>query len=896
MKTDPPLALHGAAALVGCILVQISAAALFADSAVGTGTVLGDSLSASAQESQPLDPDWLKAKHTPTGQMFEFPFALPKLDEIKKSASDWDYSGQVEFGFIGGDADDRNAQYRMYQDVDNGAYLNNFSLQLKNPASGQYVDVTGGGAGRHDQFYGLQFGHYNSWKVKLFFNETPHVFTNQYKSFWSGIGTGNLILLPGLTPGGTGSIATDNANVAAQALNDPNTTLSLARKKGGIRIDMDLSTTWKGYVSYTREDRKGARPFGAVWGDINTNGTAPIEVPEPIDDTTHEILAGLTHTDDLNMFNLRLSTSLYRNHIDTLTFQEPYTIPPPAGVATVPATGAFTQGRMDLAPSNQAYNARAEYTRSLPHFYKGYFTAVVSAGKWRQDDNLIPYTTIPNLTLANVTLLPGGAWDTTGSLSRQTADADIDTRLVDLALSINPTTDLNLKLKARSYEVKNDTDPFLVVNPNAVYIDADNAIPGNQTRGLTLDGATGVWGRILNDGTGQNVLLGANANPVGNIPIMSQYSGSTKYRIGATGDYRLSKVSSLNASVEREITSWENRVRDRTWEDRAKIGYVNRGLGDTSVRLSYEFDRRRGSDYNISSYDGAFSSALFPMPTAAGANVTTWAVRDISGLETLDLADRDQQIANLRIDTMVSQNLDAGMSLQAKEAMFPDSAYGRTNQGQRSVNLDMNYQPTPRLTLYGFYSYQLGTYRQASITEAFSNITIGEVTPLGTITPDNAIAIASAPGGPEFPLTSAWTVHSRDYNHVFGVGLKQEIGKANLNIDYSYSSGRTRINYDYTVGGAISAANAVFAGSEMPDLTTETNYLDISLQYPFSERLSARLLCRFQKEAIRDWHYQNLATTPVVGNPNALPTAVMLDGGPQDYNVHWFGVMIQIKL
>ena len=896
MKTNRPISLHAAAALVSCFLVQISIPALLADSAVGTGTVLGNSLSASAQNSQSLDSDWLKAKHTPTGQMFRFPFALPKLEEIAKSASGWEYSGQLEFGVIGGDADERNAQYRMYQDVDNGAYLNNFSLQLKKPASGQYFEVTGGGAGRHDQYYGLQFGHYNAWKVKLFFSETPHVFTDRYKSLWSGIGTGNLILLPGLTPGGSGSIITDNANVAAQALNNPSTTLSLARKKGGIRVDMDLSTTWKGYVSYILEKRKGARPFGAVWGAINTNGTAPMEIPEPINDTTHEILAGLTHTDELNMLNLRLSASLYRNHIDTLTFQEPYTVPPGAGVTTVPTTGAFTQGRMDLAPSNQAYNARAEYTRSLPSFYKGHLTAVVSAGRWRQGDNLIPYTTIPNLALANVTLLPGGGWDTTGSLSRQTADARIDTRLADVTLSINPSTDLNLNLKARAYEIKNDTDPFLVVNPNAVYIDADNATAGNQTRGLTLDGVTGVWGRIINDGTGQNILLGANANPVGNIPIKSQYYGSKQYRIGTTGEYRLGKVSSLNASVEREITSRENRVRDRTWEDKAKVGYVNRGLGDSSLRLSYEFDQRRGSNYNISSYDEAFSSALFPMPTTAGASVTTWAVRNNSGIQTLDLADRDPHIANLRIDTMVSPNLDVGMSLQARETKFPDSAYGRTRQGQRSANLDVNYQPSPRRTLYGFYSYQLGTYRQASIDAAYPNITIGLVTAQGTITPDNAIEIASAPGGPEFPLAKAWTVNSRDYNHVFGVGLKQEIGKADLNIDYSYSTGRTRINYDYTVGGAITAANAVFAGSGMPDLTIEINYLDASLRFPFSERLSALLLYRFQKETIRDWHYQNLDTTPVVGNSNALPIAVMLDGGPQDYNVNWFGVMIQIKL
>ncbi len=894
-QADLRLTTRTAAALAALLLGQFTRPALRANSAAGVDTSLGNSLSTPTQKSQPYESDWLKTKHTPTGQMFNFPYALPKAEDLLKTSSGWEFSGQLEFGYIIGDANERNAEYRMYQDVENGAYLNNFGFHFKQPTTGQFFDLTGGGSGRHDQFYGLQFGHYNDWKIKVFYNETPHVFTDQYKSLWSGVGTGNLLLLPGLTPGGSGSTATDNANVLAQALNNPTTSLGLVRKKGGIRADMHLTDTWLAYVSYTREERKGARPFGAVWNAINTNGTAPIEIPEPINDTTHEFLAGLSHTDDLNIFNLRLTDSIYRNNIDTLTFEEPYRIAPGNGVTTVPAAGAFTQGRFDLTPSNQAYNIRADYTRSFPDFYRGYFTAVVSAGKWRQNDNLIPYTTVP-LTLANVTLLPGGGWDTTGSLSRPTAGASMDTRLADLTLSLNPTPDFNFKLKARAYEVNNDTNPFLVVNPNAIYNDVDNTTPGNQSRGLTLNGVTGVWGRILNDGTGQNILFGANANPAGNIPISSQYYGSKQFRLGATGEYSLNKVASLNGSLERELTARDNRVRDRTWEDRLKVGYVNRGLGEATLRLSYEYDQRRGSDYTISSYDEAFSSALVPIPTTPGATVTTWAVRNNSGLMTLDLADRNQHIVNVRVDTMITSNLDAGISVQVRDTRFPASTYGRTHQDQGSANLDLNYQPSPHQTFYGFYSYQVGKFEQASSDAAYPAITIGLVTPLGTITPDNAIAIASAPGGPEFPFAKAYTVSSRDENHVLGVGLKQDIGKASLNIDYTYSLGRTKIGYAYTVGGAISAPNVVFAGSGMPDQTVDINYLDASLRYPLSARVSARLVYRYQHEAIRDWHYQNLDTNPVVGTPAALPTAVILDGGPRDYNANWFGVMIQITL
>jgi len=863
---------------------------LHADSATGVGTVLGNAQSTSTRNARPNDPAWEKTKHTPSGLMFRFPFAPPP--DARKSASGWEYSGHVEFGVIGGDADERNARFRSYQDVEPGAYLNNFSLLMKKPDGGYYLEATGGGAGNHDQYFGLEFGRYNDWKIKIYHSEIPHVFTDRYRSLWDGVGTGNLTLLPGLTPGGTTSTAADNAAVAAQALNSPPIFLGLERKQSGVRLDLRLSEAWRAYISYSRENRRGARPFAATW----SFGTAPIEIPESIDYTTHDIAAGLMYTGELSSLNLRLAASLFRNHIDTLNFQEPYRISPGGGITSTPATGAFTQGQIDLTPDNNAYNARGEYTRSLPNFYNGTITLVLSGGRWRQNDALIPYTTIPNLVLANVTLLPNGGWDSLGSLSRRTTNASIETWLSDATLALNPTTELNLKFRARVYETNNNTDPFLVVNPNAAYTDADPATPGSQTGGLTLNGVTGVWGRLINNGTGNSVLLGANTTAAGNIPIKSLSYGARQVRLSTSGEYRLGKKSTLNASLERETMSRDNRLRDRTWDDKAKLTYVNRGLGESTLRLSYEYGRRRGSEYRISRYDDAFSDALIPIPATAGANVLSWAVRANSALRTFDLADRDQHVVNLRINTPIRPNLDAAISVQDRQMSFPNSDYGLARREQRSANLDLNYQPSPTRTIYAFYSYQLGKHRQSSIAQAFAPIAIGAVLPGGTVTPGNAVELGSAPGGPIYPLLNAWTLSSEDSNRMVGVGLKQQWGKVNLNVDYTYSRGRTEIGYNYTVGGAISANNAVFAGNGLPDLSVDTHFLDASLRFPLTERMSLRLVYRYQEEDIRDWHYRNLDTMPVVGNPAALPTAVILDSGPHDFTVNWYGVMLRIEL
>ena len=686
MKTNFLPQVSGLALCATLAFAPRTAASPFATTAAGVGTTLGNKESASATAAQPTDADWATAKHTPTGQMFKLPFSVPKLEDIKKNASGWEYSGQLEFGYLGGDADERNAQYRMYQDLDEGAYVNNFNLLLKK-SDGSFVNITGGAAGRRDQYYGLNFGRTNSWGVKVFFNETPHVFTDTFKSLWSGIGTGNLVLLPGLTPGGTASTANDTAAVTAAALGAKPTTLGLTRKRGGVRLDLTLSSTLKAYVSYALEKREGARPFAAVWG--NNGGTAPMEIAEPIDYDTQDISAGIIYASGLNAFNFRWTTSLFENKIDTLTFQEPFRIAP-QGFTTTPAAGAYTQGRMDLTPSNQAHNARAEYTRKLPDFYKGFVTAVVAAGSMRQNDNLIPYTTISGLTLPNVTILPGGDWSTLGSLSRQTAKGVIDTRLVDLTLSLNPTSALNVKAKARYYETDNNSDPYYAVNPNAAYVDADGTTAGNQTRGITYGGFTGVWGRPLNDGTGSGgVLFGTAPTPTGSVEIANHIYSSKQYRFGPSADYQLTKTSNLTGSAEREVMQRTNRERARTWDDRYKLGYVNRGLFSSTLRTSYEYAQRRGSRYVTAYYEDTFSAAFIPMPITAGSNVTTWAVRNNSGLRNYELSDRNQHTANVRVDTMGRPNLDAGVSVQLRESRYPDAAFGLGKSSQDSANLDL---------------------------------------------------------------------------------------------------------------------------------------------------------------------------------------------------------------
>src|SRR5262249_35702193 len=159
-------------------------------------------------------------------------------------------------------------------------------------------------------------------------------------------------------------------------------------------------------------------------------------------------------------------------------------------------------------------------------------------------------------------------WNTTDALSRDSAQARIDTRLVDLGLTLRPATALDVRAKLRYYETLNSTPQYLSCNP-----------------------LTGQWGRILDDGSGMS-LVTTNATtaatpagtgppaydaarcalaavqamhlvPVaGNIPIASAAFDYRQLNGGVSADYRVGRASTLTAGIERETFHRDFRERE----------------------------------------------------------------------------------------------------------------------------------------------------------------------------------------------------------------------------------------------------------------------------------------------------------------------------------------------
>ncbi len=206
-------------------LAPMAADPAAADSQVGVDTILGNELNPGPPGAPiPYDPDAGLRKRSPSGWLYGFPYAT--REEKRTAEGGWEYTAWGEMGGLSTHGNTDASQFKTYSDLQNGFLFNNFGARMNKPDAAQFLEFDGGGVGRDDQFYGLQFGRYNDWRVRLFYNETPHVYTTTYRSLWNGVGTDNLTLAsstPQLVAGG-GNVppATVSQNISTALTTIPN--------------------------------------------------------------------------------------------------------------------------------------------------------------------------------------------------------------------------------------------------------------------------------------------------------------------------------------------------------------------------------------------------------------------------------------------------------------------------------------------------------------------------------------------------------------------------------------------------------------------------------------------------------------------------------------------------
>ena len=799
-------------------------------------------LAAGARADEPVpprDPRGIGALHegpgrSPAGLMYDTPFAPPR----PTTGTEWNWRGGFEIGVYGGDGDLANALFREYRDFRNGFILEGFGITAEKDAEAKYLRIFGAKVGNDDQSYGLAYGRWNDFRVKLFADDTPHVFATDARPIWSGLGTSSLALPAGLTPGGSTPAAIQAAVDASGTA-----TLALKRRKGGVELEKKIDDQWSGFARYSVERREGTRPFGgSFYFPTPAILGASMETVEPIDYLTHDVAAGLRYADSLRQFNVIASASVFRNRIDTLTWENPFNV---TSVLSTPNSANIQRGRFDLYPDNEAYQLRADYAQSFPSFHRSRVAASVEATRMQQDDALIAPAVNTGTAGRGVVSFPLANWNTTDSLSRGSADAGIDTVTASADWSLVPIAKLTLRAKTRYEETRNRTS-YEAFNP-----------------------LTGQYGYASLDGGRGTVAANENGFYTPGGPGSQWHYRSIPFEhrrldYGITADYPLTTRTRLTGEYERQEFHREHRERDRTWEDKVRLA-VNARLSEAAtLRMAIEHGDRRGSEYHYDPYRQFFTASLPGYPNPARELPHT-----LADLRKYDLSDRTRSLVNARLNVQLREDLDGFVSVRLQESDFPAS-YGRTGKETRhAFNAELNYQPAPLINAYAFYSHETARSQQASIRDM------------------GILGSSADAGGPDYPLANAWRVEMRDRNDTAGLGLRYDLGKARLDVRYTYANARTPIRYEAASSGASSLP---FEDGAFPDLMFRQHFAEANLTLPFSARLSARLHYRYENTRVADWHYEGLAGNLLQGQ------WLYLDAGPQGYRANVFGLYLQYRL
>ena len=172
-------------------------------------------------------------------------------------------------------------------------------------------------------------------------------------------------------------------------------------------------------------------------------------------------------------------------------------------------------------------------------------------------------------------------------------------------------------------------------------------------------------------------------------------------------------------------------------------------------------------------------------------------------MRKFDVGNRTEHIIHAQSNYIVSPRTDLQLTGDYKIDNY-DAQYGLRGASSLDVNVDFNYQLSTAATLTGFFTWQL------------QNRAISSINPL-------SVPGSGAPGGPDYPLSNAWSETLADNDYTAGFTAHKKWDTVSLDINYIYTHGNSAIAYSYaTVGAFFGLLTAAQAGNSFPDITFDS--------------------------------------------------------------------------
>lgn len=790
--------------------------------------------------------------HAAENEFDEFAEPDEFAEDSEEQAEDKRYvvTGDVEAGGQIVDVTNDSSKFNEYKDDEDDPYLYRLHFGIYDTQTGRFLDFRGSRLLRDDQELYLEFGSYGAqesdtplgWSIDASWKETPHLLSNSARTPYEFLGGGRYQVADGII----NAIQISNINDARSWTAPdagpglPGEDARIARVLAGVVRPIDLGTEretgvfgfnllfserTKGRLEFGIDDKEGSILTGVGIGDRPPR-SVNIQLPEPIDYKTRNFKLSLEHSGRNYQVDASYLYSDFENEVESLTWNSLFHAPgfftdgatDFDGIRIPGSTLYATNGAVALNPDNTYSNFVVNGSLNLP--WRSRLSASVSYGVMKQDDDLLPFATSDF-----------GGRQTPSALPRDSADARIETAMVNVVYTVNPLRRMNLKLNYRYYDLDNETDQDI-------------------WRGNTQD---------------------TNSRSFKSERINVGYD-LEQQNLGLDLSYYLGKFGTLGVSYEREEKERPQREVEETDEDIYEVSYRVRPANWASLLAKYTRRERDGSPYNSEITKQSFAFDAFARQSEADNPLLGFS--NHPALRKFDVADRDQDRFDLSLGFVAADSVNINLrynygkndydsdissdfttwdaaTLSFVDTFIDPAQLGLLEDETKLYAVEVNYAAGDRLSLSGYFSREEYDIDQRGRFLDENNRL-------------NANAGTIAAGTKDWQDTSGanvWDADISDNTNTVGAGVDYAASDDRFTLAAGFSHSRGKVSINYVAGANIAEDDTTSfrnfsEWSSPPDARFKTNTLTFDIGYQLNESWSLGFRYLFEIYRVSDWQQQ----------------------------------------
>jgi MtrB/PioB family decaheme-associated outer membrane protein len=363
--------------------------------------------------------------------------------------------GLIDAGGEPRSVDGQNGKFEEYRDIPDNAVINDIRLHGEHDERDYFADFRAEDAIQEDQRYRLRLGKYGKYEVDIEWDQVPHLLSTTGQSLFTEGPEGTFNLSDTIR----GILASDPALLPSVLDGAYGVSLAARRDTGRFRFRYTPHPGWETRLGYEVQRVRGAQPLDtANFTSLSDGAPSPllasiVELPSPVDALTHTVTSNVEYHTRAWFLSLGHVSSLFDEQVNTLVWDNPFQL--------VNEVGAGSQGRLTLAPNNQAHTLNLSGGANLPQRTR--VTGTFAYGWMLQDDSFVPATINPTLAVA--------------PLPRASYDGNIQTILADVRLSSRPHDAVTFNARYHYYDLDNQSPTVAFAN----YAIADAVVGAPRT-------------------------------------------------------------------------------------------------------------------------------------------------------------------------------------------------------------------------------------------------------------------------------------------------------------------------------------------------------------------------------------------------------------------------------